>query len=308
MAVKFRDYYEVLGVPRSASADEIKSAYRKLARKHHPDLQPAAERLAATERFKEINEANEVLQDPEKRKKYDALGADWKNGSEFTPPPHARRPGGGSPDEADLDGFSDFFEAMFGGASGRGARAGRGFRFTRPAMEIEAELPVTLTDLLHGARRRIGLEGGRNLEVEIPLGARDGTVLRLAGQGEGGGSGGPAGDLFLHLRLTPDARFRVEGDDLEMSLALWPWQAVLGGSVRIETPEGPVTLKVPKGTEAGQRLRLKGRGLPHKDGSRGNLNASIRIVIPKKPSADEVAAYEALQRTATAPTDRPAEE
>jgi curved DNA-binding protein len=304
VAVKFRDYYEVLGVPRTASADEIKRAYRQLARKHHPDLQPAAERAKAAERFKEINEANEVLSDPDKRAKYDALGPAWKSGMDFTPPPGAQRPADNASEWEDLGGFSDFFSSLFGRPTGR---AGRGnVRITLPGSDIEAVLPVMLEELLRGGRRRLDLPGGRNLEVEIPLGAREGTVLRLAGQGEPGIGGGPPGDLYLHVRLVPHPRYRVTGDDLEIDLPLWPWQAVLGGEVKIETPDGPVTLTVPPDTQSGRRLRLRGRGLPRGKVGRGDLYAVVRIVVPERPSPAERAAYESLKHAASAPADRPA--
>ena len=316
MAVKFRDYYEVLGVPRTATPDEIKKAYRKMARKHHPDLQPPAERAKAAERFKEINEANEVLSDPQKRSKYDALGENWKNGMDFTPPPGSQQGGqyqwrsdGGGGAGADFEGFgdvSDFFASLFGGASGRATRGARGgTRVTFPGNDVEAELPITLEDLLKGGKRRITL-GGRTIDVDIPLGVRDGTVLRLAGQGEPGAGGGPSGDLFLRLRLIPNPRFKVQDDDIEMDLPLWPWQAVLGTEVRVETPDGAVTLKVPPGTPSGRRMRLRGRGLPRKDGTRGDLYAVIRIVVPENPDATEKAAYEALKQASSAPPDRPA--
>jgi curved DNA-binding protein len=310
VAVKFRDYYEVLGVPRTATADEIKRAYRRLARQHHPDLHAAGDRAAASERFKEINEANEVLSDPEKRAKYDALGPNWKGGMDFTPPPGASAGAGAGAGAAGFEGFegvgdfSDFFASLFG----RGPRrAGReGFRVNLPGSDVEAELPVTLEDLLRKSRRRISLDGGRNLEVEIPVGMREGSVLRLAGQGEPGTNGGTPGDLYLRLRLVPHPRYRADGDDVEMDLPLWPWQAVLGGEVRIDTPDGPVTLKVPAGTQEGRRLRLRGRGLPRAEGTRGDLHARVRIVVPEKPSAAEREAYEALRRSASSPPDRPA--
>ncbi len=305
MAVKFRDYYEVLGVPRTATADEIKRAYRQLARKYHPDLQPAAERAKAAERFKEINEAYEVLSDPDMRPKYDALGAGWKSGSDFTPPPGAGGAGDASEWE-DLGDVSDFFASLFGRPTRRAGRDGA--RITVPGSDVEAELPATLEDLLRGGRRRITLDGSRSLDVEIPLGAREGTMLRLAGQGEPGGGGGPPGDLYLRVRLVPHPRYRVAGDDLEMDLPLWPWQAVLGAGVRIETPDGPVTLTVPAGTQSGRRLRLRGRGLPRGDGGRGDLYAVVRIVIPERPSGAEREAYETLKRGASAPADRPAGE
>jgi curved DNA-binding protein len=323
VAVKFRDYYEVLGVPRTAPADEIKRVYRQLARKHHPDLQPPADRAKASERFKEINEAYEVLSDPDKRAKYDALGADWKSGMDFTPPPGAgagprSSPGAGWTTvdassfegmDDDMGGFSDFFSSIFGqgGARSRGRRGARGgVRMTMPGPDIEAELPVTVEELLRGGKRRISLDGGRQLDVEIPKGARDGTVLRLAGQGGQGINGGPPGDIYLHVRVAPHPRYRVIGDDLEVDLSLWPWQAVLGGEVRIDTPDGQVTLTIPSGTQSGRRLRLRGRGLPRADGGRGDLYAVVRIVVPERPSAAEREAYEALRRGASVPGDRPA--
>lgn len=301
MAVKYRDYYEVLGVPRGATPEQIKRAYRQLARKHHPDLQPAPERAKASERFKEINEAYEVLSDPGKRKKYDALGADWKSGMDFTPP------GGGVEWEGlgDLGDFSDFFASIFGRAPGGAARAGGRARFA--GHDVEAELPVSVQELLRGGQRRITLDG-RSLDVTIPRGSRDGTVLRLAGQGGRGRNGGEAGDLYLRLRLETEGRWRPVGDDLDMDLDLWPWQAVLGAKVRIETPDGPVSLTVPAGTRAGQRLRLRGLGLPRAGGGRGDLHAVARIVVPARPSPAEREAYEALRRHAAQAPDRPAEE
>jgi curved DNA-binding protein len=312
VAVKFRDYYEALGVPRTATAEEIKRAYRKLARKHHPDLHPAAERAKASEAFKELNEANEVLSDPEKRAKYDALGQQWKNGQDFTPPPGSPR-GGGDAGEAtwdDLDGFSDFFASIFGHApAGTRGRPGRGgVRMEFPGADVEAEMPITVEDLMRGGRRRITLPSRHEIDVEIPPGARDGTVLRLAGQGEAGHGNAPAGDLFLRLRLAPHPRYRVAGDDLEIDLPLWPWQSVLGAQVRVETPEGAVSLKIPPGTQAGGRLRLRGRGLPRRDGGRGDLHAIVRIEVPPAPSAAEREAYETLKRASPAPADRPAKE
>ena len=309
MAVKFRDYYEVLGVPRTAKPEDIKRAYRELARKHHPDLHPAPERAQAAERFKEINEAYEVLSDPDKRKKYDDLGAGWKSGSDFTPPSGAewrppRDTRGGAVEWEDVGDFSDFFASLFGRPSGRPGRDG--VRFTRPGSDIEAELPLTLEEILQGGRRRLTLPDGVSVEVEIPGGARDGTMLRLAGRGERGSGDAPPGDLYLRLRLRPHPRYRVAGDDLEMDLPLWPWQAVLGGPVKTDTPDGSVTLKVPPGTQGGRRLRLRGRGLPRADGSRGDLYAAARIMIPEKPSPAERSAYETLKQAAGVPADRPA--
>ena len=310
MAVKFRDYYEVLGVPRTATAEEIKRAYRQLARKHHPDLQVASERARASERFKEINEANEVLSDPDKRAKYDALGANWKGGMDFTPPPDTGRGPSVTTDWEGFGDFSDFFGSIFGRPSAGRAGAGRagadraGVRMPIPGNDVEGELPLTLDDVLHGGQRRITVDG-RSLDVTIPRGIRDGATLRLAGQGGPGVNGGPAGDVYLRVRLLPHPRYRVVGDDLEMDLPLWPWQAVLGAEVRVDTPDGPVTLTVPPGTQSGQRLRLRGRGLP-RDAARGDLYAVVRIVVPTRPSAVEREAYEMLRQRASAPADRPA--
>ena len=303
MAVKFRDYYEVLGVPRTATAEEIKRAYRSLARKHHPDLQPAAERARAAERFKEINEAHEVLSDADKRAKYDALGADWKGGMDFTPPPGARRgPTVTTTGWEDGGDFSDFFASIFGERGGGARRGGR--QVPMPGADIEGELPVTLEEVLRGGQRRITLDD-RSLDVTIPRGIRDGATLRLAGQGARSRNGGPPGDVFLHVRLLPHLRYRISGDDLEMDLPLWPWQAVLGADVRVDTPDGSVTLTVPAGTQTGKRLRLRGRGLPRGD-KRGDLYAVARVFVPTRPTAEERAAYENLRRLATAPADRPA--
>ena len=304
MAVKFRDYYEVLGVPRAATADEIKRAYRQLARKHHPDLKPASEKAAAAERFKEINEAYEVLSDPDKRTKYDALGASYKGGMDYTPPPGSSWTAADTSTWNEADGFSDFFASLFGRAGRRGGRGG--VRITIPGSDVEAELPVTVEELLRGGRRRLQLPNGRAVEVEVPPGARDGTILRLAAQGEPGLNGGPPGDLYLHVRVLPHPRLRVVGDDLEMGLPLWPWQAVLGGEVTIDTPDGPVTLKVPPGTQGGRRLRLRERGLPRPDRRRGDLHAVVRIVVPERPSAAEREAYETLKRVGGVAADRPA--
>jgi len=304
VAVKFRDYYEVLGVPRTAPAEEIKRAYRKLARKHHPDLKPAGERAAAAERFKEINEAHEVLGDPDKRVKYDALGQNWKSGMDFTPPSGSGRAESGSADWEDVGDVSDFFASLFGRGAGRRGRGGA--RVALAGSDVEAELTVTLDALLSGGKRRLQLPGGRTIEVEIPSNVRDGSVLRLAGQGAAGANGGPPGDLFLHVRLAAHPLYRMAGDDLELDLELTPWQAVLGDEVKVETLDGPVTLKVPPGTPAGRRLRLRGRGLPRDNGQRGDLHALVRVVVPERPSAAERQAYEALKSATSAAGDRPA--
>lgn len=302
MAVEHRDYYEVLGVPRNATAKDIKRAYRRLAREHHPDLQASADRDKSAERFKAISEAYEVLSDPEKRAKYDALGPDWQRAAASAPPRGARQEEeAGFRDFGDFGEFSDFFSSMFGGRAGRDRR---GVPSARRGRDVEVEISVPLESLLHPGRRRVTI-GDRTIDVEIPPGVRDGTVLRLAGQGEPGVEGGPPGDLYVRFRLQPHPRYRVSGDDLELDLPLQPWQAVLGDRVRIDTLDGPVTLKVPPGTQSGRRLRLRGRGLPRADGSRGDLYAKLRVVVPERPTPAEREAYEALKRQATAGANQP---
>ncbi|HEX7127036.1 MAG TPA: DnaJ C-terminal domain-containing protein [Thermodesulfobacteriota bacterium] len=288
MAVGSRDYYEILGVPRTATTEEIRRAYRRLARRYHPDLAPPAERKAAEERFKAINEAHSVLSDPEKRAQYDRGGAAWQE----APGPEE------GPEAADL---GDLFERFFGG--GPRGRAGR--RIVFPGSDVEADLPVTFEEALRGGRRTLRV-GERTVEVQVPPGVRTGTRIRLAGQGEPGLGGGPPGDLYLRVRLLPHPRYRVVDDEVEMDLPLWPWQAVLGAEVEVETPDGPIRLKVPPGTQAGRRIRLRGRGLPLAGGGRGDLYAVVRVVIPEAPGPEERAAYEELRRRAGVAADRPA--
>jgi curved DNA-binding protein len=308
MAVQFRDYYETLGVAKTASADEIKSAFRKLARKHHPDMAKAKEKAAAEEKFKQINEAYEVLSDPEKRVKYDQLGADWNQPGGFQPPEwgrggaggggfrrYAGGNGGGVEFEFGGTGFSDFFEAFFGGGRGESAFGG-GFG-RRPAtaesgQDVEADLMVTLEEALHGSTRQVSLRRGGSEKVEtyqvkIPRGVHEGQRIRLAGQGEAGLSGGKKGDLFLRVRLARHPDFSVEGNDLIYEAALEPWRAALGAEIEVPTLEGGRRLKIPAGTQSGQRFRLRERGLPTASGGRGNLYVVAQIAIPKKLSEAE---------------------
>jgi curved DNA-binding protein len=292
-------------VPRTATGEEVKRAYRRMARTHHPDLQGAAQRAQSEERFKEANEAYEVLSDPEKRSRYDALGADWKAGMNYAPPGGEDEGAGRGSAEWDDAGFSDFFSSLFGRRPGGGA-GGRA-HVARPGADVEAELPVTLEQLMRGGMQSIRLGGKESLEVEIPRWARDGTILRLVGRGQPGYGGGRAGDLYLRLRLMPHLRYRVRDDDLETDLPLWPWQAVLGDEVSLDTPDAPVNLKVPPGTQSGRRLRLRGRGLPRADGARGDLHAVARILVPDRPNEAEREAYRTLKRQTSrsaAPTEK----
>jgi len=332
MAVEFKDYYKVLGVERTASSDEIRKAFRKLARTYHPDV--AKDKKQAEEKFKEINEANEVLGDAEKRKKYDELGADWKQGGPQAGPggqayrSYSWRSGepAGENFEFGGTGFSDFFEQFFGGATRGQARAGRG-GFAGPEFEkgqdVEAVLMVTLEEAMKGAIRPITLrrnvpcaecngtgakgrkvcpvcEGSgvvaktENYKVKIPPGVRDGQRLRLTGQGEPGTGGGPRGDLYLRVRMAGHPDFRVEGGDLYYDLDLAPWEAALGAQVSVPLLSGALSIKIPPGTQNGQRLRIKGRGLPSAKDEPGDLYVVARIQIPKEIGEREKALWEQL--------------
>ena len=314
--MQFKDYYQILGVPKTATQDEIKSAFRKLARTHHPDMVKPKERAAAAEKFKEINEAYEVIGDAEKRRQYDTLGADWERGGAQPPPGwHQRagagtgagRPGGPDMGGGDFEfnfggtGFSDFFEAFFGSggrranpfASGRAAGASRG-------VDVEADLMVTLEEALHGARRKISFQRqghkAQTYEVTIPAGVRAGQRIRLGGQGEAGMHGGPAGDLFLNVRLAPHPDFQVDGSDLVYDLQLPPWQLALGGEATVPTMEGDAKLKVPAGSQPGQRFRLKGRGLAKEGSTRGNLYVTLSVEIPKTLTPKQKELWQALAK------------
>ena len=338
MAAKTKDYYEVLGIKRGASEDQIKQAYRKLARKFHPDLNPGDK--SAEEQFKGLQEAYDVLSDPENRKLYDQYGDNWravKSGAGAPPPgwEGAQRstrgagPGAGGFDFGDFD-FSDFrsaggaggfdiFEEMFGGSGrGRGRRSGRG-------RDVEAALELSIEEAHRGVRRTIQMEvaetcptcggsglkdgkpcetcGGagqvlkpRTIEVNIPTGVRDGSTIRLAGQGGTGSNGSEPGDLYLHIRLRPHPVFTVKGDDLEVELPITPWEAVLGAKVAAPTIDGKVELTIPPGAKSGQRLRLRGQGLNKRKGGRGDEYVRLKIVVPKQVNAEERHLYEELKR------------
>jgi curved DNA-binding protein len=300
MPVQFRDYYETLGVSKNATQEEIKSAFRKLARKYHPDT--AKDKKSAEEKFKEINEAYEVLSDPEKRKKYDAYGASWQQGG-FQPPPgggggYEGFPGGFEEGGVEFHfggtGFSDFFEQLFG-ARRRGKRGFAGFDFEEPAehgQDVEADILVTLEEALHGSNRQISFRRGasgkvQTYTVKIPKGVREGQRVRLAGLGETGGGRGQAGDLYLRIKFEKHPDFDVRGSDVYYDLEIPVWKAVMGGDVEIPTLDGRAKLHVPAGAQNGQKFRLTGRGLPGKEGRRGDFFAVLRPVLPRNLTSRE---------------------
>lgn len=296
MSVTYKDYYAILGVPRTATEEEIRKAFRKKAREFHPDVNKSP---GAEERYKELNEAYEVLKDPEKRKKYDTLGANWRQGEPFTPPPGWE--GAGMPFGQGAGGFdfSDFFRTIFGGMGNfEEVRTGqRGSRRQARGEDSEAEIEVSLEEAAHGGRRHVGFEtphGRKDYEVAIPKGVAEGTRIRMAGQGAPGRAGGPPGDLYLKVRLKKDPRFTVDCHDLRSTLDLAPWEAALGCEVPVQTLDGIVTLKVPPGVSSGQTLRLRDKGLPTRGGSVGDLLVTVRIVTPKNPTEKEQELWKAL--------------
>jgi curved DNA-binding protein len=331
MAVKYQDYYEVLGVSRSATQDEIQKAYRKLARKYHPDINKSRD---AEEQFKSIGEAYEVLKDPDKRKRYDMLGENWKAGQDFTPPPgwqffrgSTSRSGFGGNGFGAFDfgdfgqsgfgksGFSDFFDMLFGGLGDLwGEEQGQSGRWSQRGQDQEAEITISLEDAYFGAKKTIttetsemGVDGAvrrsvKNIEVTIPKGITDGKRLRLPGKGSAGAGSGQSGDLYLRIRIAPHSMFRVKGQDIEVDFPVAPWEAALGAKLEVPTLDGPVAITLPAGIQSGQKMRLRGKGLPAKassakNGKHGDLYAIVKIVVPKKLDPGERRLFEELART-----------
>lgn len=310
-AVRYKDYYETLGVPRTASEDDLKKAFRRLAREHHPDV--AKDKKGSEDRFKEINEAYEVLGNAENRRKYDELGPDFRSGSEFRPPPGAggrrstRRPGDAGASEFHFEGagFSDFFESLFGGRGGRRGFGGMSDDDEAPVSrgaDVEGEILVALDEVLHGSVRTVSLQHTNprdgqmertSMQVRIPPGVREGQLIRVAGKGEAGSRGAP-GDLYLRVRLARHPDFQVRGMDLVTELALAPWEAVLGATVSVPTLDGRVHVRVPAGSKNGQPLRVRGRGLPGADGARGDLYVNLRVDVPTAVTDEERALWEKL--------------
>ncbi|HEY4416903.1 MAG TPA: DnaJ C-terminal domain-containing protein [Verrucomicrobiae bacterium] len=307
MAVQYKDYYQTLGVPRTASEADIKKSFRKLAREYHPDV--AKDKKKAEEKFKEINEAYEVLSDPDKRKKYDELGANWKSGAEFRPPPGAGGFGGqpfrgghagAESFEFDGTGFSSFFEQMFGGRrQGGGGFNPRGNHsagnFAERGADIEGDIMVSLEEAAQGSVRTVNIrhaDRSESHQVRIPAGVTEGQKLRLSGRGENGRSGGENGDLYLNVRFAKHPDFEVDGHNLIYELELAPWEAALGTEISVPTLAAKVNIKIPAGTQSGQKLRVRGRGL----GKNGDLLVATKIVVPMKLSEAEKKVWEQLQR------------
>jgi curved DNA-binding protein len=307
--MKFKDYYEVLGVDRNASKDDIKRAWRRLARKYHPDVSKEED---AEARFKEMREAYEVLKDPEKRSAYDQFGENWKAGQDFQPPPDwQRRHGfggqsfGGGQTFTGGD-FSDFFETLFGQGRGGGGfnfRAGGG---RMKGEDVSASITIPLEDAWQGASRTLTLEvpeadasgrltrRRRTLNVKIPKGITAGKRIRLESQGGPGIGGGPAGDLYLTVEFEPHPLYRAQGTDLYLELPVTPWEVALGRKVKVPTPAGTVDLKIPEGSSSGKTLRLKGRGLPGKP--TGDEYVELKVVVPPATDSGTRELYEKLER------------
>jgi len=300
--VEFKDYYQVLGVEKTAPADEIKKAYRKLARKFHPDVskEPDAEK-----RMKEVNEAYAVLSDPEKRAAYDQLGSRWQTGQDFQPPPGwdaGFEFSGDGAHGAQAADFSDFFASLFGRA-GRDRGAGD---YQMRGGDHHAKILIDLPDAYHGATRTIALRAAkldasgrvvteeRTLNVQVPKGVKEGQHIRLAGQGSPGVGGGPAGDLYLEVNFSPDPRYRVEVRDVYQIVRVAPWEAALGASIEVPTPSGNVQVKVPAGSQTGRKLRLKGRGIPGIPP--GDLYLVLDVVLPPADTDKARQVYETMAR------------
>src|SRR5215469_83378 len=295
-----RDFYEVLGVPHTASQDEIQRAYRKLARKHHPDVSKDPD---SEENFKQVSEAYDVLSDPATRKRYDAFGLDFRKIGEDVDPDTFRRaqqagarrgrsgraqgfPAGFDVDDFDID---DLLGSVFAGGRARPS-AGPGRWGPIPGADQETEVDVSVEEAYRGGRRSVtiqGPDGARTLQVSIPPGVTDGQRIRLASQGGRGTGGAPAGDLYLVVRTAPHPRYRLQGRDVYVDLPLAPWEAALGATVAVETPDGEAKVKVPAGTSSGRRLRLRDRGLPNPRGKPGHLFAEARVTVPPSPSPEE---------------------
>ncbi|MEH1932280.1 MAG: DnaJ C-terminal domain-containing protein [Nostoc sp.] len=303
-ATDFKDYYTILGVSKTATPEEIKRAYRKLARKYHPDLNPGDQ--SAEEKFKDLNEANEVLSDPENRQKYDRFGQHWNQAVQGGSAPPGR---GSTVSTEDFDQYGDFdsfINDLLGGMRGESRRRtqttatdgfndfGDGFRSQAPAPDTEAAIALTFSEAFHGVQKRLQLDD-ETINVRIPAGAKPGSRIRLKGKGRPSPFSPQRGDLYLSIEVLPHTFFRFEGDDLVCDIPIRPDEAVLGAQISVPTPDGSVTVKVPKGVRSGQSLRLRGKGWTLPKGGRGDLFAKLQIVTPKDLSAIEQEYYEKIQ-------------
>jgi curved DNA-binding protein len=324
MPIDYKDYYSILGVPKTAAPEDIKKAYRRLAKEHHPDLHTEKNKLRATEKFKEINEAYEVLSDPKKKTQYDQIGPGWDSQQQPGPPPRRPQQAHNFEDDGEqggFSGFSDFFEKVYGDQERRS-----GTRRPRKGQDVEAEMPLSLEDAVRGGEKRLTLNipslcpacagtgrrgngfcpncGGvgeipaqRTITARLPKTVHDGMRLRLKGQGSPS-AGGEAGDLYLRIRLSPHPQFKVTGADLETPVTIMPWVAALGGEVSVPSLEGPVRIKIPPGTHADRVLRVAGKGLGREDGTRGDLHAVVRIDIPNQSNAQLEGIYQKMKEAA----------
>ena len=288
--MEYKDYYKILDVQRDASEAEIKQSYRRLARKYHPDVSKVAN---AEARFKELGEAYEVLKDGEKRKSYDQLGANWKSGEQFRPPPGwgGAGQGGFQGGAGAQGGFSDFFESVFGG--GRGPAAGRG-GFQGAGQDQNATFRISVEDAFTGAEKTIRMSGRSPLQVKIPAGIISGKKIRLRGQGEEGMRGGPRGDLYLEITVTDSERYLLKDKDIYTKLKISPWEAALGEKVSVATPAGDIELKIPAASQTGRKMRLSGRGMPGK--VPGNFYVELAIVTPTADSDEDIAQYQEMKQ------------
>ena len=317
--MEYRDYYKILGVARTASADDVKKSYRRLARKFHPDVSKEKD---AEARFKEVQEAYEVLKDPEKRAAYDQLGSNWKSGEQFRPPPdwasgfefrggpRAGRQSAGARHQSEEvfedEGFSDFFSSLFGGAT-NGPYASANGRRGRAGRDHHAGIDIDLQEAFAGTTRTLELKRPQlkpdgtlelkphTVRVTIPAGITEGQPIRLAGQGEPSPTGGRAGDLYLEVHILPDKLFQLEGRDVTLTLPVAPWEAALGGPVKVPTLAGTVEMNIPAGAQSGQKLRLRGRGLPGQPA--GDQYVQLKVVLPQANSPEARALYEEMRRT-----------
>lgn len=304
--MEYRDYYQILGVARDATQAEIKSAYRKLARKYHPDVSKESD---SEEKFKQVGEAYEVLKDAEKRAAYDQLGSQWKQGQDFRPPPDwdaGFEFSGGFEDAGST--YSDFFESIFGSAHGGFGRQSSGFQTQAPTQgqDHHARIYIALEDSYNGATREITLHAPhldgkgrvamqeRTLSLKIPKGVREGQHIRLAGQGIAGLQGAPSGDLYLQIEFQPHDLYRVDGRDVYLDLPVTPWEAALGAKLKLPTPKGVVNLNIPQGSQTGRKLRLKGRGIPSNPA--GDLIATLRIVLPAADTESSREFYRQMEK------------